>query len=202
MSERLLNKIFGDWTKGLTQRESLMVIFERIRDIPYYLVPQIDDPLEWGLSIVKNNKGSCSPKHYLLGVFFEKSGIPIKYATFPFRWDEQKVDYPQELRRLAQGSPIGYHVACKAFIENKWVLIDATWDKGLLKSEFPVNAQWDGLSGTLNAIVPLEEIVHASLEERLSYVKKKKALYSEEEKLTYGKFITGFNSWLERLRGE
>lgn len=200
MSEELLIKILNEWREGRPQKEASIVIFERIRDIPYYLVPQIDNPQEWGTSIVRNNQGSCSPKHYLLGFLFDKLGIPIKYVTFPFRWNKQRIDYPQELKKLAQGSPIGYHVACRALIEKRWVLVDATWDRGLEKAGFPVNVKWDGVSDTLNAVTPFEEVIHESLQDRLEYVKKKKELYSEEEKAIYAKFIEDFNSWLEILR--
>jgi hypothetical protein len=106
-------------------------------------------------------------------------GIPIKYATYPFKWGAQPFPYSAELRILAEGSPVGYHVACKAYLDNHWALVDATWDSALGARGFAVNTQWEGVSNTLNAVTPLEEIVHEDLQERLQYVVQKKGLVSE-----------------------
>lgn len=186
--------------KGQDPQAARIAVFNQIRDIPYYLVPQIADPYEWAQSVLKENKGSCSPKHYLLGLLFSKLGIPIKYATYPFQWDKQAIKYPPGIMDLARGSPVGYHGACKAYLNDKWVLVDATWDIGLKKSGFPVNDRWDGISQTLNAVTPIEEIVHDDLQDRLNYVAQKKKLWTPEQKSTYAEFIEKFNLWLEELR--
>jgi hypothetical protein len=200
MPKEIILKAFEQWVKGLGPKDARITVFSRIRDIPYYLVPQIADPNEWAASILHNCKASCSPKHYLLGLLFGKLGIPIKYATYSFKWDKQPIDYPAELKKLAQGSPVSYHVACKAHINDKWILVDATWDTALKKAGFAVNGHWDGESDTLNAVMPIEEVIHDSLEGRLDYVTEKKKLFSDEEKKTYGEFIEKFNLWLETLR--
>ena len=163
-------------------------------------MPQIADPYEWAESILNTNKASCSPKHYLLGFLFEKLGIRVKYMTYPFKWDKQPIKYTDELMRLAQGSPIGYHSVCKAFIDGKWILVDATWDLSLLKAGFPVNQNWDGVSPTLNAVVAFDEVAHENLQGRLDFVKDKRLLFTEEQKATYALFIEKFNSWLGDLR--
>lgn len=190
----------NEWTARLGPLDARIKIFEEIRDIPYYLVPPIEDPYEWAASILAENKGSCSPKHYLLGLLFEKIGLPVKYVTYSYRWHEQPLPYPPEVKKLTQGCPAMYHVACKANIEGRWILLDATWDSPLQNAGFPVNKAWDGMHDTRNAYMPLEEIIHASLEERLAYVKKQKALYTKKEKTTYAGFILEFNSWLQRAR--
>jgi hypothetical protein len=195
----ILNK-FNDWTEGFGSKEARISVFNHIRDIPYSIVPEIKGPLEWGESIVENNKGSCSPKHYLLGYLFGKLGLAVKYATFPFAWQTQPIKYPAELRALAAGLPVAYHVALKVFINGSWVLVDATWDPSLKGHGFALNESWDGESDTRNAALPLKEIVHQSLEERLEFVRLKKSQYSEEEKAGYSLFVEKFNLWLEELR--
>jgi len=200
MPEENILKAFNSWVDGLSPEKARISVFNHVRDIPYYLVPQIEDPLAWAESILHTSKASCSPKHYLLGFLFSRMGIPLDYATYPFKWGEQLIKYPEKIRKLAEASPIGYHVACKAKIEEKWVLIDATWDSALKKSGFPVNDNWDGISNTMNSVVPIEEVIHSSLQHRLDYVKEKKKLFSEEERATYAEFIKEFNLWLESLR--
>jgi len=97
--------------------------------------------------------------------------------------------------------PAVYHLACKAYISGRWVLVDATWDSGLKGRGFPVNEKWDGKSDTLNAARPTEEILHEKVEYRISYVADKKSSWTEEEKSRYALFTKKFNQWLEGLRG-
>lgn len=199
MDQIILNK-FKLWTENLSPQESRIRIFEEIRDIPYYLVAAIDDPYAWAASILETNKASCSPKHYLLGFLFAKLGLPIQYVTYPFKWEEQPLNYPEELRKMAKGLPAAYHLACKVDINDKWVLVDATWDMALKKAGFSVNEHWDGLSHTVNAVVPFNEIRHSSVEERLAFVKERKSLHSGQEQAFYAEFVAKFNSWIDDLR--
>ena len=191
---------FNHWSARLPEDKARIAVFEHIREIPYYLVPQIADPQGWAASILTANKGSCSPKHYLLGMLFNRMGLEVKYVSYPFRWDKQPINYPPDLAELAKGSPIGYHGACKAKIDGQWVLVDATWDSALSKAGFAVNLSWDGKGQTKNAVVPLEEVIHDNLRSRLDFVSRQRSLYTEKEKEIYVRFIEKFNLWLEGLR--
>lgn len=200
MAQDIILEKFNQWTARLPADQARIAVFEHIRDIPYYIVPQIADPDEWAANILTANKGSCSPKHYLLGMLFNRMGMEVKYVSYPFRWDKQPINYPPELAELAKGSPIGYHGACKAKIGGQWVLTDATWDRALSQAGFMVNLNWDGKSRTRNAVVPLEEVAHNDLPARLDFVSQKRSLYTDQEKEAYAKFIEKFNAWLEGLR--
>lgn len=200
MMQNIINLKFQEWTEGLAPKEARIRIFNEVRDIPYYLVPQVDDAFAWAASILEANKGSCSPKHYLLGFYFGKLGIPLRYITYPFEWKDQPIRYPQEIKGLLGGLPTGYHAACKVYLGEKWVLADATWDAALSRAGFPVNLGWDGLSETMNAVEPADEINHEELEGRLNFVRERKSVYSREEKEAYARFVPKFNSWLEEIR--
>lgn len=200
MSQKFIWEKFRQWAQNSDPLKARIAVFEQVRDIPYYLVEQVDGPYDWAASILENNKGSCAPKHYLLGLLFPMLGVQVKYFTCPFRWGEQDLQYPDDLKAMTNELPIGYHTACKAFLRDRWVLIDATWDSPLSKEGFPVNLNWDGLSGMRNAVTPFEEVEHSTLQERLDYVKEKKALYTPEEKCAYTQFMGKFNLWLEKLR--
>ncbi len=200
MVQDIILEKFNQWTAELPAEKARIAVFEHIRDIPYYIVPQVADPGEWAASMLNANKGSCSPKHYLLGMLFNRMGLEVQYTSYVFRWDKQPINYPSELAELARYSPTGYHSACKAKIDAQWVLLDATWDSALSKAGFAVNLNWDGKSQTKNAVAPLEEIIHDSLQARLDFVSQKRSLYTPQEKEVYGKFIEKFNAWLESLR--
>jgi len=202
MDRDIVVETLGEWTEGLGPEESRIAIFERIRDMPYEIIAELKDPYEGPASTIKAGRGSCTSKHFLLGAMFEILHTPVKYVTYAFYWDDPDIDYPVDLRELARRAPLEYHLAIKAYIERRWVLVDATWDPPLKKAGYPINESWDGISDTKNAVKPLEEIVHASAIERDDYTSKIKGAFMEEEKAALDAFVSALNSWCRLLRGE
>ena len=191
---------FNELTKKLDPKEARIAVYKFIRDIPYAIIPELRDPDKGPAGILHLNKGSCQPKHYLLGMLFVKLDIPIQYMSYPFLWGSQKIAFPDDLKKIVKELPPAYHLACKAYIDQKWVLVDATHDLPLKKANFPVTEQWDGQSDTVNAVEPLEEIIHGSLMERVTYEAKQRGFYSEKEKASYAQFLEKLNPWLESVR--
>ena len=191
---------FNELTRSLDPREARIAVYKFIRDIPYAIIPELRDPQKGPVGILNLNKGSCQPKHYLLGMLFAKLDIPLQYVSYPFKWGIQKIAFPEDLKKIVKELPPAYHLACKAYIDKKWILVDATNDLPLKKANFPVTEQWDGQSDTVNAVEPFEEIIHGSLMERVSYEAQQKGFYSEKDKAVYAQFLEKFNPWLESVR--
>ena len=200
MSDKIIEDKFAEWTEGLEPVKARVSVFEHIRDIPYALIPELRDFNTGPAGILKICKGSCIPKHFLLGMFFEKLGIPVKYVTYLFTWDDPAIKYPPDLRKIVKYLPIGTHLACKAYIQDRWVLVDATWDSLVKKAGFPVNENWDGFSNTKNAVKHIKEIIHDSAEDRIKYAAEYRKTWAEDEISAYEKFPVIFNAWLEVLR--
>ena len=200
MEEKIIAERFAEWAKSKDAKESRIAVFEHIRDIPYAIIPAFRDPVSGPAGMLKANKGACGPKHLLLAQMFAKLGIPVKYATYSFYWNDPAIYYPPELRRLSEKMPLTGHLACKARIQDKWVLIDATWDIPLEKAGYPVNKTWDGVSDTKCAVTYIKEAVHDSLEERLAYDVSIRNAFNEEEKAVYAEFILKLNAWLDTIR--
>lgn len=200
MSAGTVDKKFAEWTKGLGPGEAMVSVYKHIRDIPYAIVPELRDPVKGPPGILEKGCGSCVPKHILLASMFNRLGIPVKFVTYPFKWDDPAIKYPPDIRKMARELPTAYHLACKARIDSGWVLVDATWDPPLKGAGYPVNERWDGKGDTKNAVTPIEEVLHDSLEERISYESSRRALYTEKDKAAYEKFIPALNAWLETLR--
>ena len=76
---------FEEWTKGKDPRAVRVKIFEEIRDIPYAVIPQALDSEQGPDEMLRVNKGSCQPKHYLLGEMFVRLGISVFYMVYQFR---------------------------------------------------------------------------------------------------------------------
>jgi hypothetical protein len=158
----LVDEKFREWTAGMDGIDGAISIFERIRDIPYSLAVPMTDPDTAPEQILSLGKGYCGPKHHLLAEMFRRLGYEVVYATFPFQWNDPDLLYPPELRELAGGLPVVHHLACRVQINNRWVLVDATWDLPLARGGFPVNECWDGLANTFCAVKPLQSPVRTA----------------------------------------
>jgi transglutaminase-like putative cysteine protease len=158
----LVQEKFREWTHGLSPDESIVNIFEHIRDIPYSLAVSMNDPGTAAEKILAVGKGYCGPKHYLLAEMYRTLGFEVVFATFPFLWNDPELRYPPELRDLSKGMPVTHHLACRVRIDDRWVLVDATWDLPLALGGFPVNEHWDGRSDTRCAVKPLRSAVRTA----------------------------------------
>jgi len=201
MGHNIVDIKFSEWTSGLDAKAARIAVFNKIRDIPYMIIPELRSPEAGPAGILEKTQGSCQPKHWLLAIYFKKLGIPIKYATYPFYWHAgNHVKYPFELKLIMRDLPVTNHLAVKANIEGKWVLIDATYDLALGNIGFPVNGDWDGVSPTHNAVHPLEEILHNTPEERVAYDAQARESYTDAEIAALAVFVPKLNAWFENLR--
>jgi len=165
---RLIDKTFKRWTEGTDPLRARIAIYEKIRDIPYAVVPELIDSEKY-IKILKLGRGSCTPKHFLLAEMFQRLGLTVLFCVYPYRWGERAEimdNYPPLLKELADRQPVAHHIACKVEIDGKLVLVDATLDKPLAKlSLLPVNTVWDGFSDTLLPMTPVgEEMIFHPLE--------------------------------------
>lgn len=188
---RLVEQRFREWTQGKNAVEARVSIYHRIRDIPYAVLPELVDAERY-VEILKLQKGSCTPKHFLLCNMYQRLGMLVLYVVYPFRWDEVEIDYPPQLRRLAEALPTSYHLACRVDIDGELILVDATLDSTLTRLGRPVNKEWDGVSNTLLPINPCgeEQLYHPSE----AYLMQAR---SDQKSLA---FYNELNSWLEDVR--
>lgn len=225
----LVNTAFHDWTDGLDPRQSRISIFEHIRDIPYSLAVRMTDPRTAPGQILALGKGYCAPKHYLLAAMFHMLRLDVVYATFPFLWNDPGIHYPPKLRDLAAVMPVAYHLACRVRLNNRWVLVDATWDRPLARAGFPINEHWDGFSDMRCAVKPIRSAVrtafcrtatnapcrdirdrgrnpldgeedHGDEEEFLRYYRGKTGMRTAGEIERISRFYPEFDAWLESIR--
>jgi len=194
ISEGIISQKFEEWTKNKGKIEARISVFEGIRNIPYAVIRELLDSERGPPAMLKLNRGSCQPKHFLLEQFYTKLGIPTLYVRYAFRWDEIEMDYPARLKELSRKMPLTYHLACKAIIDDRLVLVDATLDPPLETLGLPVNKDWDGFSDQWLPITPLdEEIYHSSEKGHFE-----PPLFNEIE---IG-FYDGLNKWLDEVRAQ
>ena len=186
-----IDEKFREWTRGKRGVAARVAVYEKIRDIPYAVIPEINSALHYA-RIFTVGKGSCTPKHFLLRDMYEKLGLSVLYVVCPFRWSDLEVDYPAHLRKLVEAMPVSYHLACKVEIGGRLVLVDATVDSRLKRLGLPVNEKWNGLSNMLLPVTPVgeEQLFHPS------EVRDYEARYDEVSL----EFFSRMNAWLDRVR--
>lgn len=183
---------FKEWVQENDPKEARIAIFNRIRDIPYAVIPELNDPKQY-VKILELNRGSCTPKHFLLCDMYRRLGLEVLYVVYSYRWDEFENLYPPELKKLAREMPLGSHLACKVAIEGKLVLVDATLDPALAVVGLPVNQEWDGTSDTLLPVNPCGE-------EQLYYPSEANLIQVQQPDEKTMAFYNALNSWMELLR--
>lgn len=190
-----MNKIIDDkfnrWVHGRSAIEARISIYERIRDIPYATIPELTDSQRY-VDILRINRGSCTPKHFLLCNMYQRLGLSVLFAVYPFRWDEIELDYTPRLRKLTKAMPTSHHLACKVDIDGRLVLVDATLDLPLEKLGLTVNEQWDGTSDTLLPIEPCGE-------EQLYHPLEAYSLRARHDERSLA-FYREFDLWLDEIR--
>ena len=186
-----IDEKFREWTRGKRGVAARVAVYEKIRDIPYAVIPEINSALHYA-RIFTVGKGSCTPKHFLLRDMYEKLRLPVLYVVCPFRWSDLEVDYPAHLRKLVEAMPVSYHLACKVEIGRRLVLVDATVDGRLKRLGLPVNENWNGFGGMLLPVTPVgeEQLFHPS------EVRDYEAQYDEISL----EFFSRMNAWLDRVR--
>jgi hypothetical protein len=194
--------IIQELTTKWTDKSRLLkptVVFQKIRDIPYMLFPELMNSWEGALKMLKRNCGSCSPKHFLMARILREMNIETYLVTFPFLWQAQEIAFPEKLQGFLPELPISYHVACRIRIEDKSVDVDATFDPPLKRGGFVVN-DWDGESDTQISVVYTDEILHESEEERSEYVMRMRDSIPDEKKRLEAQFHKQLNAWFRGLR--
>lgn len=144
-------------------------------------------------------RGTCTTKHELLAMDLRKLNLDLVYLTYPFYWQEFKVDYPDQLLSLLAEMPLQYHLALGLVRRDKLKVIDVTWDPMISGGGFPIANLQSLNESTPLAISPAAEPeIHFFNQERINYLEEIK--YSIPWSENIPKFYQELNEWLQSLR--
>ncbi len=138
-----INEILKTVSAIRDPREKRVSIFNFVRDIPYYVGGEQNYQY-----VLAKGHGDCKGKADLLAVLFNELG----YATRPVIVRYKLRNLPAEAQYIPD--QIDYHHTLEVFIENHWVLTDATYDSPLGSGGYIIN-RWDGESNTRFCEKPL-----------------------------------------------
>ena len=165
-TDALLEETFRQWTAGKDAVQARINVYEHVRDIPYAVLPELISAANFA-DILTLGRGSCTPKHLLLCEMFQRLGLMVLFAVYPFYWGDSSdimVGILEPVRELAGALPMSHHLACRVEIGSRLVLVDATLDPPLAKADLVINQHWDGFSDTQLPMTPCgdEQLYHPS----------------------------------------
>lgn len=196
MAKEIIRQTFDDWTRDCDPLRARIVVFERVRDLPY-AYPSSRDPL----TVLEQGHGSCSGKHYLLGEMFRLLGLRVRHMICTHRFNESPLPFPPPMQEMLRKNEIvDLHDFVQIAVDGGWVDVDATWERGLREFGFPVNEEWDGTSPMMLSVVPEDYAVAERDPERL-----KEELLSKltpRQRTLRKQFLEALSSWIEELTAE
>ncbi len=171
-----------------------------VRDIPFTVYFQGESGQMKLIDAVLKKGASCSTKHEVMGKVLQMLDIDFQFASYPFLWQDLKVEFSQPLRQLAKKMPLTYHLVLFIKINEKRFLLDATWDSALANTGLPIN-YFDYAPNCKLAIPPCDEpIIHHELKDRHEFIRAKWLSTSNEKANLQASFYSGLNSWLKASR--
>jgi len=170
--------------------EKIIFLFELVRDIPYGNIGKRKI-----LEVLEQKRGSCSGKHLLLGKLYELLGLKVKYMMGKTNLKNFNKLIPEKL--CLKEDVFDYHNYIKVYINNKWLVVDATFDSALKCLGFPVNDKWFADRDCQLAFETIDNNEVVDLSDA-----KIKALsgLTKAQRIKRYNFFQNFISWLERIR--
>jgi transglutaminase-like putative cysteine protease len=196
MDNDIIRRAFEEWTSGRDPVRARVSLFEHVRDIPYSY-PASREPAD----VLRQRRGTCSGKHYLLGDMFRRLGLPVRHMICTHRFNESPLVFPSPMQQMLQKNEIvDLHDYLQVDIDGGWVDVDATWESGLREFGFPVNEDWDGSSPMLLSVVPEDVAIAERDPERL-----KEELLSKltpRQRALRKQFLEALSAWVQELAAE
>jgi hypothetical protein len=190
----VIDEKFEEWHDASDPISSRINIFNKLLNIPYGINLNIHDIKNCNM-IFGEKIAHCIPKHFVLAYMLQKLDMECRLVSIPFNWRSISNLLNEGLQQIAKNLSPSLHMACECKINDKWILIDCSWDPILKDAGFPVNDNWDGFSNTILAVNPEKIIIHNSVDDRLDLDKRFNA--QDNNKL---KFFSLFNKYLDKIR--
>jgi len=167
---------------------TLIEIFHQVRNIPYRIPLSLDETEgEYG--------GSCLYKVELLKKLLEAEGLECRYRIGIFLWSQ--LNLPEKIMK-AKHNDRGEHVWLEVCINNKWIILDPSWDIGLA-GIFSINS-WDGISDTKPAVKPIEILDVSASADIMNFDNYEEAFL--EDLAINGEFYKALNKYFDKIRSK
>ncbi len=119
-------------------------LFDLVRDMPYRRASSRQPEIT-----IREWRGTCSGKHYLLKVLLEEFGLHVILIAATHEYTAENIPWaPPELRAFLDDAPVPdvhnfLRVEIDPFDEaNDWMTVDATWPLAARALGLPANERW------------------------------------------------------------
>lgn len=119
---------------------SVESVFALVRDMPYQRASSRQPD-----TIIREWRGTCSGKHYLLRALLEELGYEARLMICTHRFTQENCShFPEPLRSQLASNPIpDVHNFVRLKTFKGWMDVDATWPLGTQRLGMPVNEKFE-----------------------------------------------------------
>lgn len=152
-------------------------------------------------ALVTRRAGTCTGKHLVLQACFDELGIPYRPVVCTFRWGDQQIDYPANLREiLTEGEwEHGHNFVQVLNPTGTYLDLDITWNPELKPYCFKALPEgWDGTT----PFVGVDNIIRRWDGVEIGSMKKMLIDYlTPEARERRERFLKGFITWVRSING-
>lgn len=127
--------------------------FELVRDMPYQRASSRDPEV-----VIREWRGTCSGKHYLLKALFDELGLDAQLVMCTHAFTEANAPhFPVSLRTELAVAPVpDVHTFVRLHTGAGWTDVDATWPAWTERLGMPVNERFESGRSMRIACEPVE----------------------------------------------
>ncbi len=179
--------------KSLSRDRQLIAVTLAAARIPWGEGRTIEDVLE------KKGVGTCTGKHLVLEVCYERLGIPHRTVVCTFKWSKQHIRLPDHLKAILEEGEWNHgHNFLQIERDGNWIDVDITWDPVLKMAGFRTFPEdWDGTTSFIGIKRIIERTDGADLAMKKQWLEALSPEVQERRK----RFLEEFFTWIKRLRG-
>ena len=169
------------------------IAFALVRDMPYQRASSREPE-----AIVREWKGTCSGKHYLLDGVFRELGMDSRIVMCTHRFtSENTTHFPEALRSLVAAEPVpDVHTYIRLKTGKGWMNVDGTWPAASEPLGMPVNRTFvEGCDMTI-ACDPVDSFIVPSGDDPQAFKEQLIAEFCGSSSTIRDEFIEGMSRWL------
>ena len=167
--------------------------FALVRDMPYRRASSRRPE-----AIVKEWRGTCSGKHYLLADIFREMGLESRVIMCTHRFTPENTrHFPAELRELVAEGPVpDVHTYLRVKTDQGWMVVDATWPTSAGPLGMTVNREFTAGKDMTIACDPIETLPVPEGMDPQEFKEQVIRDFCGESSAVRDEFIEGMGRWL------
>ena len=167
--------------------------FALVRDMPYQRASTRTPE-----AIVREWRGTCSGKHYLLDAIFRELGMDSRVIMCTHRFTRENTGhFPADLKSLVSREPVpDVHTYLLLKSDQGWMNVDCTWPSSAEHLGMPVNGAFVEGHDMIVACDPIDSFVVPADDNPQAFKEQLIAEFCGSSSTIRDEFIEGMSRWL------